>query len=142
MNFKCRYISIFQNRYGDIIQLHAKHQILYGHIQKLYNHTYLTYEDSNHTTKCYYDNCRAFAKVLESTKSWNPSPQFFPLLISYGSQSMKNWNKILKVLPRLLKINIIYKCKTILKEILWKIIFFSQIKFNVSLQNAFAWIDI
>jgi hypothetical protein len=55
---------------------------------------------------------------------------------------MKNWNKILKVLPRLLKINIIYKCKTILKEILWKIIFFSQIKFNVSLQNAFAWIDI
>jgi hypothetical protein len=83
MNLKYRYISIFQNRYGDIIQLHGKHQILYGHIQKLYNHTYLTYEDSNHTTKCYYDNCHAFAKVLESTKSWNSSPQFFPLLISY-----------------------------------------------------------
>jgi hypothetical protein len=52
MILEYRHISIFQNRNVDIIQLHGKHQILYGHIQKLYNHTYLTYGDSNHTTKC------------------------------------------------------------------------------------------
>jgi hypothetical protein len=43
---------------------------------------------------------------------------------------------------RIFKINIIYKCKTILKEILLKLKNVSQIKFNISLQNVFAWIDI